>query len=179
MWRYIWGLIVVTSIMIASSFVFLSATEYRRSTVVTTIKSTTESLDKVSVNMRLKRMKYFCLKVYFPSVTICNINQVRESFFLDMELNSRESKYIMDLLYKQFYSGSLQSTTESEKRNIKAFLTSENYVKAEFLYHNITTKQKFGNFNNFEEYLAMFKDGIEKGAQLTRLAVQEPLGTDT
>ena len=72
------------------------------------------------------------LKVYFPSVTICNINQVRESFFLDMKLDSKEplSKEIIDLLYKQFYSGSLNATTEKDKDRIKNFLTSENYVRA-------------------------------------------------
>lgn len=164
-WRYIWGMIVVTSISIAGIFVFVSATEYRKATVVTTIKSTTEPLDKV----------------YFPSVTICNINQVRESFFLDMELDSSHpiGSEIIDLLYKQFYSGSGKDTTEEEMDEIKRFLTSENYVKAEYKYHNITSKdnKKLRELiKNFEEYLAVFQPQIEKGAHLTRLAVQEPLG---
>ena len=74
----------------------------------------------------------FNLKVYFPSVTICNINQVRESFFLDMELNSieDETKKIIDLLYKQFYSGSKEPTTPIEDGIVKEFLTSTNYVIA-------------------------------------------------
>ena len=72
------------------------------------------------------------LKVFFPSVTICNINQVRESFFLDMKLESTkpESKQIIDLLYKQFYSGSQNATTGKDESIVKDFLTSENYVKA-------------------------------------------------
>ena len=82
--------------------------------------------------MSLEFENLIFLKVYFPSVTICNINQVRESFFLDMKLDSKEprSKEIIDLLYKQFYSGSLKPTTEKDKARIKDFLTSENYVKA-------------------------------------------------
>ena len=158
-------MIVVTSISIAGIFVFVSATEYRKATVVTTIKSTTEPLDKV----------------YFPSVTICNINQVRESFFLDMELDSShpQGSEIIELLYKQFYSGSKKKTTEIEMDEIKNFLTSKNYVIAEFKYHNITSKDNKTlkkKLKNFEDYLAFFQPQIEKGAQLTRLAVQEPLG---
>ena len=49
-----------------------------------------------------------------------------------MKLDSKEplSKEIIDLLYKQFYSGSLNATTEKDKDRIKNFLTSENYVRA-------------------------------------------------
>ena len=61
-WRHIWVMIVCASIMIASFFIFTAASDFNRSTVVTTIHSTTESLDQV----------------YFPAVTICNINQVNE-----------------------------------------------------------------------------------------------------
>ena len=77
------------------------------------------------------------LKVYFPSVTICNINQVRESFFLDMKLDSKEpeSKKIIDLLYKQFYSGSIKPTNGKDEAIVKDFLTSENYVKAGDTWH--------------------------------------------
>ena len=32
------------------------------------------------------------------------------------------------------------------------------------------------SIQNFQEYLKIFSSGIEKGAHLTRLAVQEPLG---
>ena len=49
-----------------------------------------------------------------------------------MKLDSKEpmNKEIIDLLYKQFYSGSLKPTTEKDKNRIKDFLTSENYVRA-------------------------------------------------
>ena len=102
--------------MIASFFIFTAASDFNRSTVVTTIHSTTESLDQV----------------YFPSVTICNINQVsvkglvriwtysahiqvRQSFFRDMDLNDTEkdSKEIIRLLYRQFYSGSDRNASET------------------------------------------------------------------
>jgi hypothetical protein len=59
-WRYAWTLIVITSISVAAVFVFKAAEEFTKATVVTTIHSTTESLSEV----------------FFPAVTVCNINQV-------------------------------------------------------------------------------------------------------
>ncbi len=48
------------SVGVASLFVYKAAEEFTKATVVTTIHSTTESLSQV----------------YFPAVTVCNINQV-------------------------------------------------------------------------------------------------------
>ena len=47
-----------------------------------------------------------------------------------MKLDSKEpeSKKIIDLLYKQFYSGSINQTNGKDEAIVKAFLTSENYV---------------------------------------------------
>ena len=60
-WRYIWSVIVLASIGVASLFIYKAAEEFTKSTVVTTIHSTTEPLSEV----------------YFPAVTVCNINQVK------------------------------------------------------------------------------------------------------
>ena len=59
--RFIWALIVLSSIGVASVFVYKATEEFTKATVVTTIHSTTEPLSEV----------------YFPAVTVCNINQVR------------------------------------------------------------------------------------------------------
>ena len=98
-------------------------------------------------------------QVYFPSVTVCNINQVRESFLLDMNLTRSDPEgqvctqsyhhhhhhhyhhylsslfcapvqRIISLLYRQFYSGSSTPTSAQEQAIVKAFLTSQNYVRA-------------------------------------------------
>ena len=61
-WRLLWLLIVLTSMGVASVFVYKASEEFRKATVVTTIHSTTEPLSEV----------------FFPAVTVCNINQVRE-----------------------------------------------------------------------------------------------------
>ena len=59
-WRIVWTAIVLTSIGVASLFIYKAAEDFTKSTVVTTIHSTTEPLSEV----------------YFPAVTVCNINQV-------------------------------------------------------------------------------------------------------
>lgn len=46
---------------VASVFVYKASEEFRKATVVTTIHSTTEPLSEV----------------FFPAVTVCNINQAR------------------------------------------------------------------------------------------------------
>ena len=62
-WKVIWLAIVMTSIGVAAVFIFKAAEDFTKSTVVTTIQSTSEALSQV----------------YFPAVTVCNINQVRFS----------------------------------------------------------------------------------------------------
>ena len=59
-WKFVWSAIVLTSIGVASVFIYKAAQDFTRSTVVTTIHSTTEPLSEV----------------FFPAVTVCNINQV-------------------------------------------------------------------------------------------------------
>ena len=60
---------------------------------------------------------------------------------------------------------------------MKHFLTSDKYVEAEFAYHQLTqSSNKRPNITDYKMYLEKFREQIEKGAQFTRLAVQEPLG---
>ena len=53
--------IVLTSIGVAAVFIYKAAEDFTKATVVTNIKSTSESL----------------ANVFFPAVTVCNINQAR------------------------------------------------------------------------------------------------------
>ena len=129
-WRLLWLLIVLTSMGVASVFVYKASEEFRKATVVTTIHSTTEPLSEV----------------FFPAVTVCNINQVcglinkqankqtryvsrvslctvfgmnvtslqiRKSFFNDLGINNNVS--VVDLLYQQFYTGSRNEPRQHEK----------------------------------------------------------------
>ena len=58
--RIVWTLTVLASITLCFLFIYNAAENFLKSTVVTTIHSTTVPLSEV----------------YFPAVTVCNINQV-------------------------------------------------------------------------------------------------------
>ena len=62
--------IVLTSIGVAAVFIYKAADDFTKATVVTNIKSTSESLSKV----------------FFPAVTVCNINQARLHHEWDLKL---------------------------------------------------------------------------------------------
>ena len=59
-WKCLWIGMVLSSVVVAVGFVFKQTSEFTKATVVTTVDTTTAPLSDV----------------YFPSVTICNINQV-------------------------------------------------------------------------------------------------------
>ena len=59
-WRLLWVCMVMSSVVVACGFVYMQTSEFTKATVVTTVDTTTAPLSDV----------------YFPSVTICNINQV-------------------------------------------------------------------------------------------------------
>ena len=65
-WRIVWTTIVLAGIAVACFFIFNAADNFLKSTVVTTIHSTTVPLSEV----------------YFPAVTVCNINQVSADYVL-------------------------------------------------------------------------------------------------
>ena len=180
-WKIVWGIIVVASIIVASIFIYKAAEDFTKSTVVTTIQSTTVPLSEV----------------YFPAVTVCNINQVlfsvmgksitqgikitlfsqvRKSFFNDLNINNNVS--IVDLLYEQFYTGSIKEPTEEEQEFMRTLFTSETYVKSELKYVRTTQRGSVedGQLSNWTAYLDRYREYIEKGFQFTRLAVQEPYG---
>ncbi|XP_023324842.1 uncharacterized protein LOC111698676 [Eurytemora carolleeae] len=103
-------------------------------------------------------------------------NNIRKSFFTELGINNNLE--VINLLYDQYYNGSSRNPTEQEKNYVKALFTSEAYVKNEFHYHSVTKKHNFDEtvLSNWTSYLERFREFIEKGAQFTRLAVQEPWG---
>ena len=83
-WRIVWSFIVLTSVVVAAYFIYKAAEDFTKSTVVTTIDSTTEPLSDV----------------FFPAVTVCNINQVIASQMKDSSTsnsnNSKQNAYCID-----------------------------------------------------------------------------------
>ena len=60
--------------------------------------------------------------VYFPTVIVCNINQIRRSLFQGLGVTN-ESR--VDLLYKQFYHGMDRNLTKDEQDFILETATSQ------------------------------------------------------
>ena len=60
--------------------------------------------------------------VYFPSVIVCNINQIRKSFVRGLGLSNYDE---IDLLYRQFYTGLDRNLTNEELNTILSLATSE------------------------------------------------------
>ena len=60
--------------------------------------------------------------VFFPSVIVCNINQIRKSLLRGLGLKTYDD---IDLLYRQFYTGSDRNLTEKEMETIRSLATSE------------------------------------------------------
>ena len=62
--QFIWVLIMVASLGVALFFIITAVTDFNSSTVVTTIQTTAAPLSEV----------------FFPTIVVCNINQIRKSF---------------------------------------------------------------------------------------------------
>ena len=63
--QVLWLMIVLASLAVAAIFLYTAVVDFTSSTVVTTIATTTAPLSEV----------------YFPSLIICSINQIRKSLF--------------------------------------------------------------------------------------------------
>ena len=62
--------------------------------------------------------------VFFPSVIVCNINQIRKSFVRGLGLTNYDD---VELLYRQFYTGIARNLTSKELNTILSLATSEVY----------------------------------------------------
>ena len=84
-----WVIIVFSSFTVASFFLATSIVDFVDKSVVTTIETTTASLQEV----------------YFPTVIVCNINQIKKSLFASLRKSSALAGVgpgeIEDLLYHQ------------------------------------------------------------------------------
>ena len=108
--KYLWCFIITLSIGITSFFLFTSVDDFTSKHVVTNIDTTTASLHDV----------------HFPSIIICNINQIRKSILLGLGINSDDD---IDLLYRQFYTGMEAHLTSHEEKTIMTLATSDRMLK--------------------------------------------------
>ena len=84
--KVVWALVVLGSVGLAAYFTIANVIEYRNSTVVTSINSTTSSLSDI----------------YFPSIFICNVNQISRAFLYSLDVKIDADA---ELLVKEFMEG--------------------------------------------------------------------------
>ena len=91
-----WTLIVMLSVVSGGFFLSNNTSEFLNATVQTTLDG--------SVPLS---------EVFFPSVVVCNINQIRKSFFA--ELGFYENDTLVRIMYEDFIKGTVE--TERASRN--------------------------------------------------------------
>ena len=86
--RYVWLLIVIGALGVAVFFLYMAIEDFTSSTVVTTIETTTAPLSEV----------------FFPTIILCSINQIRQSLFKV----STECPYLLPSIVLSSEFGSVQ-----------------------------------------------------------------------
>jgi hypothetical protein len=91
-----WTLIVMLSVMSGGFFLSNNTSEFLNATVQTTLDGSVPLTE-----------------VFFPSVVVCNINQIRKSFF--EELGFYDNDTLVRIMYEDFIKGTIE--TEIAERN--------------------------------------------------------------
>ena len=91
-----WTLIIMASVVSGGFFLHNNTSEFLHSTVQTTLDG--------SVPLS---------EVFFPSVVVCNINQIRKSFFA--ELGFYENDTLVRIMYEDFIKGTMDADWEASE----------------------------------------------------------------
>jgi hypothetical protein len=92
-----WTFIVMASVVSGGFFLHNNTSEFLKSTVQTTLDG--------SVPLS---------EVFFPSVVVCNINQIRKSFFA--ELGFYENDTLVRIMYEDFIKGTMDSDWDKPEK---------------------------------------------------------------
>ena len=108
--------------------------------------------------------------------------QVRRSFL--EELGVHNNWTIVDILFREFYTGSDNDLTTDERSVLESLFTTKLYVHKEQEYGYITMQGEANAsqelpklYEKWEEYLENYREYIVSGTHFTSFAVQEPMGT--
>ncbi len=135
-YRCMWGLVIFSSIVTASVILTYAFLEYIKDAVQTTYDPSLGTVDEL----------------YFPTVTLCNINQIRQSFVSELGLTEGQLTQIKRLLYY----GSEQALTDQEIAQVEEIATRKVvYLKG----HYVTrVRRKTSSWEAFrEEYRKDFE----------------------
>ena len=83
--KLFWFAVIIISIISAAILIYFNTVVFRKSTVLVSVETMTAPLSEI----------------YFPSVTVCNINQARKSFF--EELGISENATMIRKIHSQYF----------------------------------------------------------------------------
>ncbi len=128
-YRCMWGLVIFSSIVTASVILTYAFLEYVKDAVQTTYDPTLGTVNEL----------------YFPTVTLCNINQIRQSFASELDLSDHQLTQIKRFLY----FGSDEDMTDEEVLTVEEIATRKVvYLKG----HYVTrVRRKTASWSTFRE----------------------------
>ena len=92
-----WTMVIMASVLFSGFLLHNNTVDFFRSTVVTT-------LDTYNVPLS---------EIFFPSVVVCNINQIRKSFFA--ELGFYKNDTLVQIMYEDFIKGRIDVVLEDSQ----------------------------------------------------------------
>lgn len=107
-----WSIIVFASVVSGGFFLHDNTSEFLKSTVQTTLDSMVP-LSQVGKVFFLPTILTFYrgVQVLFPSVVVCNINQIRKSLF--NELGFYDNETLVRIMYEDFIKGTKDNSENS------------------------------------------------------------------
>ena len=108
-----WVVFLIVSYAFAVWLIGVNTSDYMDSTTVINLQSSTSSLDNV----------------FYPSVTVCNTNQIRDSFWRAIGITSKTDPR-RRLFVSTFFTGSKESLTMKENIEMKTLIDSAQFQKA-------------------------------------------------
>ena len=91
---------------------------------------------------------------------------------------------VVDILYREFYTGSDTDLTKEERKILESLFTTKYYVNLEQEYGHMTMLGEKNasrvlpkEYEEWEDYLDKYRDLIVTGTHFTTFAVQQPAGT--
>ena len=97
--KTVWFILILFHYVIATVFIWKNFQEYSSATTITTIQSTTASLDEIT----------------FPSLYICNLNQFTRSFMANVGVGEDVEEHAIVLLQRELISGSFAELTPEDQ----------------------------------------------------------------
>ena len=109
--------------------------------------------------------KFLLMQIFF-------ILQVRRSFLEELGIHNNWT--VVDMIFREFYTGSDKDLTPEERQILQSLFTTQSYVQREIEYSYTSTMGSVNQtaMENWEAYLAKYREYIVSGTHFTNFAVQ-------